>query len=211
MPCGCSAALRSLSHFFLLFPAFGQLMCPAPNFAHYFLRSTPFRFIHHPDNCLRSQVPQTAHKTMLQRHTDCFSKPAVHYTTFRPLRHSFTSVRRNPPAAICCCARLAATCCVTGHHLHKTHTYKAGALCHMLPLHCVSIATCGCFTGHASRWHSQSIPSFLLHSLWRRAALLRVVRFATQLSFFWLRAVLPATPPFPFFEITVCSEWEDDK
>ena len=81
------------------------------------------------------------------------------------LRPSFISVAYRPPAAFCCCARLAAPGCVTGRRWHKTYPYKAGALCHTRPLHCVSIAPCGSFTGHPSRGHSQAIPSYLLHCL----------------------------------------------
>jgi hypothetical protein len=86
----------------------------------------------------------------------------LHYAT---LRHSFTSVSHSPPAAFYCYARLAATVCVTGRRCHSTHAYKADALCHALPLHCVPIAPCVRFTGHPSRWHSQAIPSYLLHYL----------------------------------------------
>lgn len=112
MPCGCSAVLRSLSHFSLLLPAFGQLLWPAPNFAHCFLRSASFRFIHYPDNCLRSPVPQPVHKAMLQRHIGCFSKPLsitlhfVHYVihslqsgAVHPLP-SVVVLALRPPAAL---------------------------------------------------------------------------------------------------------------
>ena len=37
----CSATLRSLSHFFLLLPSFGQLLWPVCNFVHFVLRSAP--------------------------------------------------------------------------------------------------------------------------------------------------------------------------
>ena len=40
MPFGCSATLRSLSHFLqLLQPSFGQLLCPSCHFIHFVLRS----------------------------------------------------------------------------------------------------------------------------------------------------------------------------
>jgi hypothetical protein len=192
MPYGCSATLRSLSHLFLLLPAFGQLMWPAPHFVLFFLRSAPFRFIHGSAHCLRSPETQPTHKAML-----CAtrllqqSRCSFHFIS-ASLRHSFTSVSRSPPAAFCCYARLAATVCVTGASLAQIHPYKPGRLCHTLPLHCVSIAPCGRFTGHPSRWHSQAIL--------RRASSIAfdggrpgysVDKFATPLSFFWPQALLP--------------------
>ncbi len=121
MPCGCFAALRSLSHFFLLLPAFGQLLCPVCNFVHFVLRSAPL----HPFVASRFAsghgIPPRRFPAipggmrMPLRKAIATILTGFHYA---PLRPPFTSVASSPLAAFCCCARLAATGCVAGHRWH---------------------------------------------------------------------------------------------
>ena len=92
MPCGCSATLRSLSHFFLLLPAFGQLLCPVFHFIYFVPRSAPL----HVPLCKAGATVLTG----------------FHYAQ---LRKPFTSVAFSSLAAFCCYARLAATGCVSGY------------------------------------------------------------------------------------------------
>ena len=99
--------------------------------------------------------PSQAHATILN---------GFHYA---PLRPSFTSVTSSPPAAFCCCARLAATGCVTGRRWHRSTLIRLTPYATLCPFTvCPSPpAKAGAFTGHPSRWHSQAIPSYLLHCL----------------------------------------------
>ena len=121
-----------------------------------------------PGICLRSPVPHPMHKAKaaaahrLLHQAQC----SFHYIS-ASLRYSFTSVRRSPPAAFCCCARLAATACVTGQRWHRSTLIRLTPYATRCPFTvCPSPpAKAVGFTGHPSRWHSQAIPSYLLHCL----------------------------------------------
>ena len=110
LPCGCSAALRSLSHFFLLLPAFGQLLCPVCHFIHFVLRFAPLHPFAAKHFALRhGTLTHTPTRSNSDAHAVGKAYPTIltgfHYATQRT---AFISIAYSPPAAFCSCARLAA-------------------------------------------------------------------------------------------------------
>ena len=168
--------LRFASQFVILLavPPFSsrQLMCPSRHFVHFFLRSVSFHHVRSQHTLLQglALLSSRARGSSTQQITIPFANQLMltgfHSTAFS---HTFTSVAFSPPAANIC-ARLAATGCVTGLHWHRCLAYKL-RLCHVQPLHCASITSCGRFTVRPSRWHSPAISFVPLSiALWRLAA-----------------------------------------
>ncbi|MCW3109938.1 MAG: hypothetical protein JWQ09_4444 [Segetibacter sp.] len=112
----CFAALRSLSHFFLLLPAFGQLPCPACNFVHFVLRSASLHpFVANPFASTHGMPLQSPYATHTgNAHTFSQSQRCI-LTGFHsaPLRPTFTSV---PLQSTRCLLLLCSPC---GHWLRS--------------------------------------------------------------------------------------------
>jgi hypothetical protein len=136
----CSATLRSLSHFFLLLPSLGLLMWPAPHFVHYFL--VP---LHSVTFTARHLLTQPGAAPCSQGQCCSGTQAASSSSMFIPLHfRSTTSFIHFSKAQSTRCLLLLCSPC--GHRLRygpalaQIHAHKAIALCHTLPLHCVSIA-----------------------------------------------------------------------
>ncbi len=67
MPFGCSATLRSLSHFLqLIRHSSRQLLCPSRHFVHYFLRYASLHLVRSLTICCKARHPFPYHKSKLR-------------------------------------------------------------------------------------------------------------------------------------------------
>ena len=164
----CSATLRSLSHFFLLLPAFGQLLCPVCHFVHFVLRSAPL----HPFAARQFASGHTIpllHSWATRAGCHALRKPP--YNTHRvPLRSTTSFIHFSHIQST---RSLLLLCSPCGHRLRYGATLAHTTLIRLTPYATLCPSTvcpsppakAGAFTGHPSRWHSQAIPSYLLHCL----------------------------------------------
>lgn len=153
--------------------SFGQLLCPSPNFIHFFL--VTLHYVSFTAKLLRQQYgnPLPKARAITQGCCILLQLPLVYYTSFAALRHTFIAVGFSPSAANNC-ARLARHRLRYRGSLSQTLAYTTKAVCHVQPFHCVSIMCDAHFTVHPSRWHSQSIP-FVPHSIAFVGSLLRLI------------------------------------
>ena len=128
----CPSVLRFATQFVILLAvpphSSRQLLCLSPHFVHFFLVTLHFVSLH-----------------------------------FATLRHPFTSARFSTPAANICarrrCHRLRYGALLAQNlRLYPACPEPLRRVCHIKPLHCVSITPDGRFTVHPSRWRSQAIP-----------------------------------------------------
>jgi hypothetical protein len=138
MPFGCSAMLRSLSHCLqLIRHSSRQLLCPSCHLIHFVLRSAPLHHVRSPPAARHGTLPKTQGNSTSDAHTF----PHTHATILpgfhsAPLCPTFISVAFSPPAANNF-ARLAYHRLRFGASL--AHDYGLYFVCHITPLHCVSI------------------------------------------------------------------------
>ena len=128
----CSATLRSLSHFFLLLPTFGQLQVscmPLHSFRPSFRSITPVRS---QAPCFRSYHPTPGTQLLIQAGCHALRKPTLQYSPgsimLHYVLHSFQSHTGHPlPSVLVLALRPPAAFRGT---LAQTYVHKADALCH---------------------------------------------------------------------------------